>query len=229
MGGGGDYNRTGPDATPPHLSIKTCGGGEQFGGGGGGGRLEGGGGGAGGCGGWLVGWLVGWLYDTAMAAGAPPPPPGSPPDGPMPRQWVWVALSTVVVPQLLLPAHSLLTLFPLSSRSPCRLPLVSAPAVPVPRTVSSTVPVSACHTLSPSPDMNLVSPASAGSAISWTSSDPVLSFVPSQVLHEPAHHLRPTLELQHRDHVWGHILSPRDSGPVVSSSPLFSQARPTTR
>ena len=82
------------------------------------------------------------------------PPPGSPLDGPMLRQWVWVALSALVVSPLLLPAHSL-------PPSPYLGPLAPAPAVPVPRTVPRTVPVSACHALSPSPDMNLVSPGSS--------------------------------------------------------------------
>ena len=88
---------------------------------------------------WLVLWrLVGWLVGctTRLWLPAPPPPRGSPPDGPMPRQWVWVALSTVVVPLLLLPAHPLPTLFPLSSPSPCRLHLLSAPTDPVAHTIS---------------------------------------------------------------------------------------------
>ena len=56
-------------------------------------------------------------------------------------------------------------LFPLSSHSlppsPCRVPLLPAPAGFVPRTVPRTGPVCACHTLSQSPDMNLAVPRSA--------------------------------------------------------------------
>ena len=57
----------------------------------------------------------------------------------------------------------------------------------------------------------------------------VLSFFPSQVLYEPAHHLRPTLELQHRHHLWGHVPSPRDSGPIVCAAPLLPRACSTAR
>ena len=78
----------------------------------------------------MLGWLVGWLCDTAVAAGAPPPPSGSPPDGPMPRQRVWVALSAVVVPRSPYPP----ALFPLSSHSLPRPPTVY-PSYPLPQSV----------------------------------------------------------------------------------------------
>ena len=103
--------------------------------------------------------------------------------------------------------------------------LTPAPASTVPR----TVPVSASSTPSPSSVVNLSSPFSVGTAESMISTYPVPSLVPSHVLHEPAHHLRPLLKPQHRDHMRRHILSPRDNSLVVSSLPPLSQARPATR
>ena len=168
-------------------------------------------------GGRSVGWLVGCT--TRLWQPVPPPPPqGSPLDGPMPRQWLGVALSAHASQLPLWPAH----LYP---TSPYFGPLAPAPVSTVPR----TIPVSASPAPSPSPDMNLSSPFSVGTANFMISSHPVPSLVPSQVPHEPAHHLRPPLKLQHRDHMRGHILSPRDNGLVVSSSPPLSQACPTTR
>ena len=112
-----------------------------------------------------VGWLVGcttWLW-------RPVPPP--PPRGVLPKDLCRI---NGYGPPLPLPARSLPNLLPLSSPSPCRVPLVPAPAVSLPRTVPRTGPVAARHTLSQSPDMNLFvsHPASAGSAITWTPSDP---------------------------------------------------------
>ena len=94
--------------------------------------LRGGGSGEG-CGG-LVGWLVGWLVVQHGCGGRCPPPPRGSPDGPMPRQWVWVALSAVVAPPFLLPAHSLPTLFPCPPTVYSSYPLPLSPC-PVPSPV----------------------------------------------------------------------------------------------
>ena len=139
-------------------------------------------------GGGEVGWLVGCT--TRLWRPVDPPPGGSSQRTYAASMGMGGALRRGRPPAPLtrpLSSHSL-------PPSPCRVPLVPAPTVSVPCTIPRTSPVSARHTLSPSPDMNLVSPAAAGSAIFWTLLDPILSFVPSQVLHEPAHHLRPTLD-----------------------------------